>query len=67
MQNKEKQNIFSEYGILEKEKTSNNYPPIINKDPVESRENFNMLNMPYYEMDNFKSATKIYKHTNPSK
>ena len=67
MQNKEKQNIFSECGILEKEKTSNNYPPIINKDPVESRENFNMLNMPNYEMDNFKSATKIYKHTNPSK
>lgn len=67
MQNKEKQNIFPEYGILEKEKTSNNYPPTINKDPVESRENFNMLNMPNYEMDNFKSATKIYKHTNPSK
>ena len=67
MQNKEKQNIFPEYEMLEKEKINNNYSSIINKDPVESRENFNMLNMPNYEMDNFKSATKIYKHTNPSK
>lgn len=67
MQNREKQNIFPDYGILEKDKLSNNYPSIINKEPIESRENFNMLNIPNYEMDNFKSATKIYKHTNPSK
>jgi hypothetical protein len=67
MQNREKQNIFPDYGILEKDKLSNNYPSIINKEPIEARENFNMLNIPNYEMDNFKSATKIYKHTNPSK
>ena len=67
MQNKEKQNIFQEYRILEKEKINNNYSSIINKDPVESRENYNMMNIPNYEMDNFKSASKMYKHTNPSK
>ena len=39
----------------------------MNKEAIETRENFNMLNMPNYEMDNFKSAQKIYKHTNPSK
>ena len=67
MQNREKQNIFPDHGILYKDKLSNNYPSIINKDQMESRENFNMLNIPNYEMDNFKSASKIYKHTNPSK
>lgn len=67
MQNREKQNFFPDYGILYKDKLSNNYPSIINKDQMESRENFNMLNIPNYEMDNFKSASKIYKHTNPSK
>ena len=67
MQSREKQNIFTDDGILEKEKLSNNFASIINKDPIESRENYNMLNIPNYEMDNFKSASKIYKHTNPSK
>jgi hypothetical protein len=65
MQNRESQNnFFHDYGISEKEKITNNYPP---KDPSETRENINMLNIQNYEMDNFKSATKIYKHTNPSK
>ena len=67
MQNREKQNIFSDYSILDKDKLSNNFSAIISKDPIESRENYNMLNIPNYEMDNFKSASKIYKHTNPSK
>ena len=67
MQNREKQNIFSDCCILEKDKLSNNYSSIINKDQIESRENFNMMNIPNYDEDNFKSATKIYKHTNPSK
>lgn len=67
MQNKEKQNILTEYGLIEKDKIPNNYAPIINKEPIEARENYNMLNIPNYEMDNFKSASKIYKHTNPSK
>ena len=67
MQNREKQNIFPDYGILEKGKLNNNYSSITNKEAIETRENFNMLNMPNYEMDNFKSAQKIYKHTNPSK
>jgi len=67
MQNREKQNIFSDYSILDKDKLSNNFSAIISKEPIESRENYNMLNIPNYEMDNFKSASKIYKHTNPSK
>ena len=67
MINKEKQNCLTEYSLIEKEKMPNNYPPIINKEPVEARENYNILNIPNYEMDNFKSASKIYKHTNPSK
>lgn len=66
MQNKEKQSIFPDYNS-EKEKISTNYPPLLGKDPVETRENYNLLNMPNYDMDNFKSASKIYKHTNPSK
>ena len=67
MQNREKQNIFADDGLLEKDKISTNFPSIMNKDPIESRENYNMLNIPNYEMDNLKSASKIYKHTNPSK
>ena len=66
MQNREKQNIFPDYNILEKDKLSNNYTSMI-KDQLESRENYNMMNIQNYEMENFKSATKIYKHTNPSK
>ena len=67
MQNREKQNIFPDYNILEKDKLSSNYTSMITKDHLESRENYNMMNIQNYEMDNFKSASKIYKHTNPSK
>jgi hypothetical protein len=37
----------------------------MDKKQIESRENFN-LNIPNYEMDNFKSEIKIYKHNDPS-
>ena len=63
MQNRENQNIFTDNALLDKDKISPNFPSIINKDPIESRENY----IPNYEMDNLKSASKIYKHTNPSK
>ena len=65
MQNREKQNIFPDYNILDKDKLQNNFPSIINKETIESRENYNSLNIQYD--DNFKSASKIYKNTNPSK
>jgi hypothetical protein len=65
MQNREKQNIFTDYNILDKDKLPNNFPSLINKETIESRENYNSLNIQYD--DNFKSASKIYKNTNPSK
>jgi hypothetical protein len=65
MQNREKQNIFTDYNILDKDKLQNNFPSLINKETIESRENYNSLNIQYD--DNFKSASKIYKNTNPSK
>jgi len=65
MQNREKQNIFSDYNILDKDKLQNNFPSLINKETIETRENYNSLNIQYD--DNFKSASKIYKNTNPSK
>lgn len=67
MQSREKQNLFQDEGIFEKDKLSNNFASMMNKEQIESRENYNMLNIPNYEMDNFKSASKLYKHTNPSK
>ena len=67
MQSREKQNLFQDEGIFEKDKLSNNFASMMNKEQMESRENYNMLNIPNYEMDNLKSASKIYKHTNPSK
>lgn len=67
MQSREKQNLFQDEGIFEKDKLSNNFASMMNKEQMESRENYNMLNIPNYEMDNFKSASKLYKHTNPSK
>jgi hypothetical protein len=65
MQNREKQNMFTDYNILDKDKLQNNFPSLINKETIESRENYNSLNIQYD--DNFKSASKIYKNTNPSK
>ena len=65
MQNREKQNIFPDYNILDKDKLQNNFPSLINKETIESRENYNSLNIQYE--DNFKSASKIYKNANPSK
>ena len=65
MQNREKQNIFPDCSILDKDKLQNNFPSLINKETIESRENYNSLNIQYD--DNFKSASKIYKNTNPSK
>lgn len=67
MQIPQKQNFFSDSNISQKDKFSSNFPPLINKEPIESKENFNMSNIPNYEMDNFKSPSKIYNHNNPSK
>ncbi len=67
MQIPQKQNFISDSNISQKDKFSSNFPPLINKEPIESKENFNMSNIPNYEMDNFKSPSKIYNHNNPSK
>ena len=61
MNNKETKNIEIENNIQEKEKTSSNPFPIINKSQLEIKEDYN------FEMVNLKSASKIYKHSEPSK
>ncbi len=61
MNNKETKNINIENNIQDKEKTSSNPFPIINKSQLEIKEDYN------FEMVNLKSASKIYKHSEPSK
>ena len=61
MNNKETKNIEIENNIQDKEKTSSNPFPIINKSQLEIKEDYN------FEMVNLKSASKIYKHSEPSK
>ena len=61
MNNKETKNFEIENNIQEKEKTSSNHFPIINKSQLEIKEDYN------FEMVNLKSASKMYKHSEPSK
>ena len=61
MNNKETKIIEIENNIQDKEKTSSNPFPIINKSQLEIKEDYN------FEMVNLKSASKIYKHSEPSK
>ena len=66
MNNKETKNIEIENNIQEKEKTSSNHFPIINKSQLEIKEDYNLV-IQNYEMVNLKSASKIYKQSEPSK
>ena len=66
MNNKETKNIEIENNIQDKEKTSSNPFPIINKSQSEIKEDYNLV-IQNYEMANLKSASKIYKHSEPSK
>ena len=66
MNNKETKNIEIENNIQEKEKTSSNHFPIINKSQLEIKEDYNLV-IQNYEMVNLKSASKIYKPSEPSK
>ena len=65
MQNKEKENIYSEYiiqqDIPEKERPTNNYSSIMEK---ERQKTYNLYNIPNFGME---SAKKIIKSLNPSK
>lgn len=62
MQNKEKENIYSEFNIQQDipEKT-NNYSSIMEK---ERQKTYNLYNIPNFDME---SAKKIIKSLNPSK
>jgi hypothetical protein len=61
MNNSESQNQF------EPDKNSNISSLMNNKNLKDNGDNYNMGNIGNYETDNYKSASKIYKHTNPSK
>ena len=65
MNNKENKNLEQDNIIQDKDKLQSNPYTLLDKKQIESRENFN-LNIPNYEMDNFKSEIKIYKHNDPS-
>jgi hypothetical protein len=65
MNNKENKNLEQDNIIQDKDKLQSNPYTLMDKKQIESRENFN-LNIPNYEMDNFKSEIKIYKHNDPS-
>lgn len=71
MINKDKQNVFSDYSIrdsiLGRDKLANDYVTLGGKDPIEARENLNVMNLQNCEQENFKSAKKIFKPTNMSK
>lgn len=67
MQIPEKQNIYQEHNIPEKNKLPSNISSITTKEPIELKRNFNMVNIHNYEMISFKSPTKIDKNTNLSK
>lgn len=66
MNNKENKNITQDSNIQDKEKLPSNPYNLMDKKQIEPRDNFNMK-FPNYEMDNFKSDIKIYKHNDPSK
>jgi hypothetical protein len=65
MYNKENKNIFQEDNIQEKDKLPNNIFSSTNKPDLEPKENDNAF-IPNYEIDNFKSDIKLFKHTEPS-
>lgn len=67
MQIPQKHNIILDTNTSVKDKLSYNNPSLINKVPIELKENLNMMNTPNYEIDNFKSPSKIYNHNNLSK
>ena len=66
MNNKESKNITQDSNIQDKEKLPSNPYNLMDKKQIEPRDNFNMK-FPNYEIDNFKSDIKIYKHNDPSK
>ena len=66
MNNKESKFPELDNNSQDKDKSQNNLFPIINKPQLDQRSNYNLI-LQNYEMDNFKSEIKIYKHTNPSK
>ena len=66
MNNKESKFPELDNNSQDKDKSQNNPFPIINKPQLDKRSNYNLI-LQNYEMDNFKSEIKIYKHTNPSK
>ena len=66
MNNKENKNITQDSNIQDKEKLPSNPYNLMDKKQIEPRDNFNMK-FPNYEIDNFKSDIKIYKHNDPSK
>jgi hypothetical protein len=66
MNNKESKFPELDNNSQDKDKSQNNPFPIINKPQLDQRSNYNLI-LQNYEMDNFKSEIKIYKHTNPSK
>ena len=59
MYNKENKSIFQEDNIQEKDKLPTNKPDL------EPKENDNAF-IPNYDIDNFKSDIKLFKHTEPS-
>ena len=65
MQNKEKENVYSDYTIQQdipdKERLTNNYSSIMEK---ERQKTYNLYNIPNFDME---SAKKIIKSLNPSK
>ena len=66
MNNKENKNLSQDNIIQDKDKLSSNPYPLMDKKQIVPRDNFNMK-FPNYEMENFKSDIKIYKHNDPSK
>lgn len=66
MNNKENKNLSQDNIIQDKDKLSSNPYTLMDKKQIVPRDNFNMK-FPNYEMENFKSDIKIYKHNDPSK
>jgi len=66
MNNKENKNLSQDNIIQDKDKLQSNPYTLMDKKQIEQRDNFNMK-FPNYEMENFKSDIKIYKHNDPSK
>ena len=57
--------IVRGHNIQEKDKLPNNIFSKTNKPDLEPKENDNAF-IPNYEIDNFKSDIKLFKHTEPS-